>query len=134
MKLLILDMQNDFFRHERLAQLWAALVANINALAVAARGAGAGVIWARQEFAPDLADASLEVRRNAIHVVIAGTEGAELLPELNALKSDEFIVKKRYSALFGTDLDERLKRLACRQLVVAGVNTHACVRTTVSAV
>jgi nicotinamidase-related amidase len=56
MKLLILDMQNDFFRHERLAQLRAALVANINALAVAARGAGAGVIWVRQEFAPELAD------------------------------------------------------------------------------
>jgi nicotinamidase-related amidase len=40
-------------------------------------------------------------------------------------------VKKRYSAFFGTDLDATLKNLGSDLLVVAGINTHACVRTTV---
>jgi nicotinamidase-related amidase len=124
-------MQVDFFAHDLLARLRPALVANTNALVAAARVAGSTIIWVRQEFAPDLADAPLEVRKNRINVVVSGTPGASFLPELNVIASDEFIVKKRYSAFFGTDLDERLSRLSCRQIVIAGVNTHACVRSTV---
>ncbi len=44
---------------------------------------------------------------------------------------DETIVKKRYSAFFGTDLEATLRRGRPEVLVVAGINTHACVRTTV---
>ena len=40
------------------------------------------------------------------------------------------IVKKRYSAFFGTDLDARLSKIRPDVLVIAGVNTHACVRMT----
>jgi nicotinamidase-related amidase len=129
--ILIIDMQVDFFAHDLLTRLRPALVANVNALVAAARVAGSRIIWVRQEFSPDLADAPLEVRKNRIRVVVSGTPGASFLPELNVVESDEFIVKKRYSAFFGTDLDERLSRLSCRQIIVAGVNTHACVRSTV---
>ena len=45
--------------------------------------------------------------------------------------TDHVIVKKRYSAFFGTNLDDLLGRLGCTQIIVAGINTHACVRTTV---
>lgn len=89
------------------------------------------VVWVRQEFAPDLSDASLEVRRHQTRVVIAGTPGADLLPELVVHLSDHVVLKKRYSAFFGTNLDELLARLDCDRMIVAGVNTHACVRTTV---
>ena len=40
-------------------------------------------------------------------------------------------MKKRYSAFFGTDLEATLKNTRPDLLVVAGINTHACVRTTV---
>jgi len=40
------------------------------------------------------------------------------------------IIKKRYSAFFGTTLDETLARLTPDTLILAGINTHACVRTT----
>lgn len=128
---LIIDMQVGFFAHDLLARLRPALVANTNALVAAARVAGSTVIWVRTEFSPDLADAPIEVRNNRINLVVSGTPGASFLPELNVIESDEFIVKKRYSAFFGTDLDERLSKLSCRQIIVAGVNTHACVRSTV---
>jgi len=39
-------------------------------------------------------------------------------------------VKKRYSAFYGTTLDEILVRLAPDALILAGINTHACIRTT----
>jgi nicotinamidase-related amidase len=132
MTLLIIDMLNDFFRqHVRLAEQRSNLVASINMLAESFRSHGQPVLWVRQEFAPDLHDAFLEMRKHNLHVTIAGTDGCELLPELDYRPTDKTIVKKRYSAFFGTDLEATLKNPHPDLLVVAGINTHACVRTTV---
>jgi len=130
--LLIVDLLNDFFeRSPVLAAVRPRLVASTNALARAFRAAGQPVFWIRQEFASDLRDAFLEMRAKDIRVTIAGTTGCELLPELDRLADDPVIVKKRYSAFFGTNLDDLLGPLRPSFLVVAGVNTHACVRMTV---
>jgi nicotinamidase-related amidase len=128
---LVIDMQADFFANKRLDALRPGLVAHTNALTAMARDAAIPIVWIRQEFAPDLSDASLEVRRNGTRVVISGTPGAELLPELDVDAADSTILKKRYSAFFGTNLDALLEQVDCDQLIVAGVNSHACVRTTV---
>ena len=130
--LLIIDLLNDYFRqHTGLASRRGEIVAVVNRLVAAFRRNGQPVVWVRQEFAPDLSDAFLDMRRHDLRVTIAGTEGCELLPELERRPSDRVIVKKRYSAFFGTDLDGVLAALKPRTLVVAGINTHACVRTTV---
>ena len=132
MALLVIDMLNDFFRqHAQLAEQRSRIVASINALTVAFRHHDQPVLWVRQEFAPDLHDAFLEMRKHDLHVTIAGTDGCELLPELDQRSSDKIIVKKRYSAFFGTDLEAILQEARPEVLVVAGINTHACVRTTV---
>lgn len=132
MALLIIDMLNDFFRqHAHLAAQRARLVGAINTLAEAFREHGQPVFWVRQEFAPDLHDAFLEMRKHTLRVTIAGTDGCELLPELDQRPTDTTIVKKRYSAFFRTELEATLKRIRPEVLVVAGINTHACVRTTV---
>jgi nicotinamidase-related amidase len=132
MTLLIIDMLNDFFRqHACLAGQRPQLVASINTLAKSFRYHGQPVLWVRQEFAPDLHDAFLEMRKHNLHVTIAGTDGCELLPELDFHPTDKIIVKKRYSAFFGTDLEAMLKNIRPDLLVVAGINTHACVRATV---
>jgi nicotinamidase-related amidase len=129
--ILIVDMQVDFFAHERLAQHRAELVANVNELTRLGRAHGMPVIWVKTEFEPHLRDASLEVRKKAIRVVIKGSTGAELLPELTVADSDLTLRKKRYSAFFGTALDSVLTARGCSHIVVAGVNTHACIRSTV---
>jgi nicotinamidase-related amidase len=132
MTLLIIDMLNDFFRqHVRLAEQRSQLVASINMLTESFRQNDQPILWVRQEFATDLHDAFLDMRKYNLHITIAGTDGCELLPELDYRPTDKTIVKKRYSAFFGTDLDETLKNLRPDLLVVAGTNTHACVRTTV---
>jgi nicotinamidase-related amidase/RimJ/RimL family protein N-acetyltransferase len=128
--IVVIDMVGDMFRHEELIRQRGSLVQAVNALTGAAREAGLQVIWIREEHAPDLCDAPLEFRRKQIHIVIAGTPGAELLPELDVAPSDPVFVKKRYSAFFGTDLDDYLRRERIGKLVLAGVNTHACIRTT----
>lgn len=128
---LVIDMQTDFFAHERLARGRAELAAHVNDLVQATRDAGQAVVWVKQEFSPDLGDATLEVRRRRISVVIAGTPGAAILPELDVAAGDRIVVKRRYSAFFGTDLDEILQRLGCTRIIVAGINSHACVRATV---
>ena len=130
--LIVVDMLNDFFeRSPVLARERSRLVANTNRLAGEFRSMGLPVIWVRQEFAPDLHDAFLDMRTNGLSITIAGTPGSELLPELELSADDVVIVKKRYSAFFGTDLDATLSKIRPELLVIAGVNTHACVRMTV---
>jgi nicotinamidase-related amidase len=128
--LLVIDMQVDFFDHDRLKARRGELVARTNELVSYMRKAGVPVIWVRQEFAADLTDAPLDVKRNGFRVTVAGTPGAAFLPELE-VGDDAVITKKRYSAFFGTSLDETLRSYRCERVIVAGVNTHACIRTTV---
>jgi nicotinamidase-related amidase len=128
--ILVVDMVGDMFSHETLNRQRPSLVSAINTLTDTGRAAGHLVVWIRQELNADLSDAPLQFKRSGIHVTIAGTAGAELLPELNVSPQDHLVVKKRYSGFFRTDLDEYLRRERVDQLVVVGVNTHACVRMT----
>ncbi|MEA2558978.1 MAG: maleamate amidohydrolase [Acidobacteriota bacterium] len=129
--LLVIDMLNDFFRlHATLAACRNELVKSTNELTSAFRAHAQPVFWVRQEFAPDLSDAFMGMRNRGIRITIAGTDGCEILPELDRLPSETIIVKKRYSAFFGTDLDQLLAVRQPLTLVVAGINTHACIRTT----
>ena len=127
--LLVIDMLNDFLDKWDPARK-KQLICAINELVQIMRRASRPVIWVRQEFEPDLSDAFLEMRAKGIRVAIKGTAGAQIVSELALASSDAVIVKKRYSAFFGTDLDEILRRLHPDTLVIAGVNTHACIRTT----
>jgi nicotinamidase-related amidase len=125
----VIDMLRDFLdtwepsRRER-------LVASINELVATFRCLELPVLWVRQEFEPDLRDAFPEMRARSIRITIKGTPGCEILPSLAHRSTDRTIVKKRYSAFFGTVLDETLAQLSPDAVLLAGINTHACIRTT----
>jgi len=127
--LIVIDMLNDFLDRWPAAERHA-LLAAVEALTAAFAAAQRPIVWVRQEFAPDLSDAFLEMRQNAVRVTIRGTSGCRIVPELTRRPGDGEIVKRRYSAFFGTDLDRRIADHAIDTLVLAGINTHACVRTT----
>jgi len=57
---------------------------------------------------------------------IEGTAEAEVIPELAKYKG-EVIPKKTYSSFFGTQLEEKLKKLKPEKVIVCGVCTHICV-------
>ena len=127
--LIVIDMLQDFLeswepaRRER-------LVRSINELTGLMRRSGHRVLWVRQEFEPDLRDAFPEMKTKGIRKTIKGTPGCQIVPELDVLQSDPVIIKKRYSAFFGTNLDEALAQLQPDAIILAGINTHACIRTT----
>ena len=62
---------------------------------------------------------------------IRGTEESEVIPELWEL-ADEIIPKRRYSAFFGTNLEDRLGELKPDKIIVTGVCTNICVQYTVA--
>lgn len=127
--LLVIDMLVDFLGAWSEADR-VTLVDGVSSLVQAFRTARRPVIWVRQEFEPDLSDAFLEMRRKNIRVAIKGARGCETIPELGVRPDEAQVIKKRYSAFFGTQLDHLLLAHAADTVVLAGINTHACVRTT----
>ena len=127
--LLVIDMVNDFLAN------WpegakTRLIAATNDLARLIRQRDCPIIWVRQEFEPDLRDAFPEMISKNIRSTIRGTDGCQIVSSLDVTPSDIVVVKKRYSAFFGTGLDQILLSLKPDGLVIAGINTHACVRMT----
>jgi nicotinamidase-related amidase len=127
---IFVDLLEDFFSQPPLASRRQMLARAANDLARMARDISAPLIWVRQEFEPDLGDAFLSMQQTGRRVTIRGTQGCQLLAELDRRPHDYEVVKKRYSAFFGTGLAELLASLGCTHTVICGVNTHACVRTT----
>ncbi|AIU67092.1 cysteine hydrolase [Vibrio coralliilyticus] len=128
--LLIIDMQEDFFQRGRLAEKRTEFTRSLNELILVFREESQSIIWVRQVFKEDLSDTYLELRQSSEKWTIEGTSGCELLNELVRLPQEHEVIKKRYSAFFETELDEILDEMAPSEIVIAGVNTHACVRAT----
>lgn len=69
----------------------------------------------------------LEFKMFPVHCV-RGTEEAEIIPELSAyVESGEVVRKRRYSAFFDTNLEQRLNELDPHKIVLCGVCTDICV-------
>lgn len=127
--LIIIDMLNDSL------ETWppgrrTELINAINRLVASMRAHGHPIIWVRQEFEADLSDAFLEMKRHRIAKFIKQSAGSDFVPGLHPQASDSVIIKKRYSAFFQTDLDQLLARQEADAIIIAGVNTHACIRMT----
>ncbi|MBU2552192.1 MAG: cysteine hydrolase [Proteobacteria bacterium] len=63
---------------------------------------------------------------------VQGTPGAATIPEIEVRSGDHHIYKNRYSAFYGTDLDEILRRESVDEVHLAGVCTSICVMETTS--
>jgi nicotinamidase-related amidase len=70
------------------------------------------------------------MRRKDLRITIEGTPGAKIIAELVPNSGDHHVIKKRYSAFFGTNLDQLIAAHGVDTLVLPGVNIHACVRMT----
>ncbi|MCX5513117.1 cysteine hydrolase [Kaistia algarum] len=95
----------------------------------AARKAGAPVIWVHDSHRRNMRRDREWVKRTP-----HGTEGTwatEIIDDLGARADEIHVIKHRYSSFFQTDLDLVLKDMLVDQLVVFGVVTNICVRSTV---
>ena len=60
-----------------------------------------------------------------------GSRGTDFIPGVQPRAGDIVVEKKRYSAFFGTGLDEKLRQNGIHTLIVIGVVTNVCVQATV---
>ncbi len=63
-------------------------------------------------------------------VIYYGSAEWGLIRELKVNEKETILDKNRYSAFFGTDLDERLRVERVEDLVICGVMTNCCCETT----
>jgi len=105
-------------------------VDNCIAMLTAAREAGIPVIFLQERHSRTLADFGRELDgREAVHCVEDDPD-TELVPTLTPLPDEYHVIKRRYSAFFGTDLEILLKGLNAKTLVLCGALTDVCVHYT----
>ncbi len=123
--LLVVDMIEDFV-HEGGALYcgtsMAKIVPVIQQELARARGAGQPVIYITDNHLRD--DAEFQIFPPH---AIAGTKGAQIVPELAPAKGDVVIPKRRYSGFFGTDLDITLRERGVDTVRLVGDCTNICV-------
>jgi len=122
--LLVVDMLNGFLEPGR--KLYCGddargIIPRVKRLIEDELGAGSKVFFICDAHDPD----DLEFEVFPVHCV-RGTEEAEVIPEL-AQYAGELVQKRRYSAFFDTDLDERLTGLDPDKVIICGVCTDICV-------
>lgn len=109
------------------------LISHINQIVDYAHKNNIPIIWIRQEYKRDLSDAPLyNKKNNKLPKTLKNDQSSRILDELHKLDYDKIVVKKRYSAFFKTKLDRLLKKLNVNTLIIAGINSMTCVRTTVN--
>ncbi len=129
--ILVVDMMNDFCAAGGAMVLPGSerLLPPQNALLGAVRETGGTVAFIRDCHRPQ-ARREREFLKRTPHC-IEGSWGAEIIDGLERAPGDIEIVKRRYSGFFNTDLDLSLKDMQVDTVIVVGVVTNICVRSTV---
>lgn len=126
--ILVVDMLKDFFTDGGAMVLDGGdiLYEPHRELLTVARSRGMPVFWLNQDLPPD--DSLFKTR--AVHC-LTGSWGAEIVDEIPVDETDIVISKRRYSGFFQTSLDLNLRERSIDTVIVTGVVTNICVRSTV---
>ncbi|MCB1377346.1 MAG: cysteine hydrolase [Alphaproteobacteria bacterium] len=128
---LVVDMLKDFCIAGGAMVLpgYERLLGPQNAVIKAVRQAGGTIVFIIDSHRPQ-ARREREFLKRTPHC-FEGSAGAEVVPELDQQDDDLRVIKRRYSGFFNTDLDLTLKDMMVDTVVVMGVVTNICVRSTV---
>lgn len=124
--ILVVDMLNDFVTGSLRCDRGLAIVPKTAELLESARRNQIPVIFCNDAH---LKGIDHELKLWGDHA-IAGTEGAQIIPELNLCEQDYVVHKRRYSGFFHTDLELLLNELGVDTVIMTGLHTHMCVRHT----
>lgn len=129
--IVVIDMLNDFIGKKVPLRCPAGeeIVANLQKLVEYARNNGDRVVFVQEAHRKN--DADFKVR--PVHA-IKGTWGSDFIPDLrpDEEKGDYIVQKRRHSAFAYTDFDLYLREEECDTVVVTGVWTNVCCRSTAS--
>ncbi len=124
--ILVVDMLNDFVTGAGICACGLSVVPRTVKVVNSPRKPGVPVIFCNDAHVKDI---DHELKLWGDHA-IAGTKGAEIIPELAACDKDYIVPKRRYSGFLHTDLDLLLKELGADTVIMTGLHTHMCVRHT----
>lgn len=129
--ILVVDMLNDFMKTggKMVLEGGEVLVEPIRRLLEKARSRDIPVVYVNDSHRSGLRQ-DREFKKRAEHC-IEGTWGAEVIEELKPQQSDFIVRKSRFSGFYETALDLTLKDLKIDTVVVLGVVTNICVRSTI---
>ena len=128
--LLIIDMVKDYFDDSKglpISSLAREIIAPLNHLIGVFRGHRWPVIFSTDAF--NRQDFIFGGRMHPHS--LAGTEGAEVIDELDKTEEDLWLPKPRFSAFFQTDLAPWLHERNVTLCAVGGIAAHFCVLTSV---
>ena len=128
--LLIIDMVKDYFDDSKnlpITPLAREIIAPLNHLIGAFRRYHWPVVFSTDAFNRE--DFIFTGRMHPHS--LAGTEGAEVIDELDKTDDDLWLPKPRFSAFFQTDLAKWLHERDVTLCAVGGIATHFCVLTSV---
>ena len=133
--LLIVDMQNDFVVPGGPAVVVgaAATIPQLKEVLNWFRDKNYPVFHIVREYRADGSD--IEISRKEAFLAgpsyaVPGPKGVEIIEELTPIAGEYRIVKPRFSAFFGTELELILRRLSVESLVVCGTQYPNCIRAT----
>ena len=127
--ILIIDMVKDYFdpeRNLRITPYAKAIIKPIRDLTIRFRDNNWPVIYSTDSFKEDDFIFTGRMKPESL----AGTEGAEVIDELERQEGDLWLPKPRFSAFFKTGLENYLKDKGVTLCAVAGIATPFCVLTT----
>lgn len=129
--ILVVDMLNDFLTPggKMVLEGGDALFEPIKNLLTEGRSKGIPIVYVNDSHRVSLR-LDREFTKRAEHC-IEGTWGAEVVKELSPQPEDFIVKKSRFSGFFETDLDLTLKDLKIETVIVVGVVTNICVRSTI---
>ncbi|UQZ87688.1 nicotinamidase [Deltaproteobacteria bacterium Smac51] len=125
--IIVVDVLNDFVTGEISSPTAGKIIAPLQNLLKTARAKSLPIIYTCDAHRPGV-DGEFKVW--AGHA-LAGTAGAEVIPELAPQPEDHIVPKRRYSGFFQTDLDLLLRELKIESLIITGVYLTLCVQHTV---
>jgi ureidoacrylate peracid hydrolase len=129
--IVVVDMLNEFCKPGGAMVLpgYERLVPPQRKVMEAGRQAGCPILFVVDTHRPNVRQ-DREFLKRTPHC-LEGSWGARVIEDLDPRADDVYIVKRRYSAFFNTDLDLTLRDLQVSTLVIFGVVTNICVRSTV---
>ena len=121
--LLVIDMQ-QYFRG-----LAEPILSNVISLIDVCRASGVKIFFTRHGHRDTEKDGGM-LSEWWEDLIYYGSAEWGLIRELKVNEKETILDKTRYSAFFGTDLDERLRVEGAEDLVICGVMTNCCCETT----
>lgn len=125
--LLVIDMLNDFVTGKIVNPRAEAIIPNILDLVEKARSDRDEwlIVYANDAHLPE----DFELKVWGEHAM-AGTPGADIIPELASAKEDFVLPKRTYSSFHETGLDPLLRQFGVDTVVLTGQHTNICLRHT----